>query len=163
LAAGLAELAELKSRTIKRRERGGAMAEIVQMSGKKTRGRPRKKKLEGYGADLLRMAGERRVAESSEDLADLLLSKAMEGKLESVKMLMKFAEEEKARKEEERRESEPSLFEKLGLETLEPEIGDVWEGKGWRNPETGVFVKGSWEGTNFDVWKDDWKDGKKAA
>ena len=90
------------------------MAEIVQMSGKKTRGRPRKKKLEGYGADLLRMAAERRVAGSSEDLADLLLQKAMEGKLESVKMLMKFAEEEKARKEEVRRESEPGLFEMLG-------------------------------------------------
>ena len=139
------------------------MAEIISMSGKKTRGRPRKKKLEGYGADLLRTASERRVAGSSEDLADLLLQKAMEGKLESVKMLMKFAEEEKARKEEERRESEPGLFEMLGFETVEPEIGDVWEGKGWRNPETGVFVRGSWEGRKFEEWKDKSEDMKKAA
>jgi hypothetical protein len=96
-------------------------------------------------------------------MADLLLSKAMEGKFESVKMLMKFAEEEKARKEEERRESEPSILEMLGIETVEPEIGDVWEGKGWKNPETGVVVRGAWQGSKYEEWKDEWEDRKKAA
>jgi hypothetical protein len=137
--------------------RGGAMAEILRMSGKKTRGRPRKKKLEGYGADLLRTASERRVADSSEDLADLLLQKAMEGKLESVKMLMKFAEEEKARKEEERPWNENPIFKWLGMEKAQPEIGDVWVGKGWKNAETGEIVRGEWDGWKMDEWKDEEK------
>jgi hypothetical protein len=139
------------------------MAEIVQMSGKKTRGRPRKKKLEGYGADLLRTASERRVAARSEDLADLLLQKAMEGKLESVKMLMKFAEEEKARKEEEKHGDENPFFKWLGMEKAQPEIGDVWNGEGWENPETGEVVRGEWDGWKLDEWKGEMEDRKKAA
>lgn len=133
------------------------MAEIISMSGKKTRGRPRKKKLEGYGADLLRTAGERRVAGSSEELADLLLQKAMEGKLESVKMLMKFAEEEKARKEEEKPWDENPYFKWLGMEKAQPEIGDVWIGDGWKNEETGEVVHGKWDGWKMDEWKDEEK------
>jgi hypothetical protein len=155
------------------------MAEIVsihgkkEMSVKKTRGRPRKKKVEGrsgaaegmteaktvegHGMDRLRAAAERRVAESSEDLADLLLDKAMEGKLDSVKMLMKLAEEEKARKEEEKHGGENPIFKWLGMEKAQPEIGDVWIGDGWKNEETGEVVHGEWDGWKLDEWKDEEK------
>ena len=73
------------------------MAEIGKTSKKEKRGRrgaaakrgkaKRKKKVKGNGSDLLRTASERRLAENSEELAQLLVTKAMEGKLESVKML----------------------------------------------------------------------------
>jgi hypothetical protein len=156
------------------------MAEIMQMRGKKTRGRPRKKKaegngaavegmtetkkVEGYGVDLLRLAAERKVADSSEELAGVLLSKAMEGKLDSVKMLMKLAEEEKARKEaEEGHGLDNPFFKSLGMERAQPEIGDVWIGDGWKNQETGVVVHGNWDGWKMDEWKDEMDDRKKAA
>ena len=52
-----AEIAELASKA--KRQRGTA---------KETK--PRKKKVKGYGVDLLRAAAERRMAESSEELAE---------------------------------------------------------------------------------------------
>ncbi len=56
--------------------RGGAMAEIGRKrKAKRQRGtaketKPRRKKVKGYGVDLLRTAAERRMAESSEELAE---------------------------------------------------------------------------------------------
>ena len=94
------------------------MADVSQMGGKGQRanrrggksgrqraskGKTRKGKVKGYGVDRLRTAAERRMAENSEELAESLMSKAIAGKLESVKILLKLAEEEKARREEEKR------------------------------------------------------------
>ncbi len=109
--------------------------------------------MKGQGVDRLRNAVERRVAESSEELADLLMKKAFEGKLESVKMLMKLAEEEEARQVEEARcaiwDGE-SIALKLAaepewVEPPKPEVGDVWDGRGWRKAGTGEFVSGKRE------------------
>ena len=110
------------------------MAEIVAMSGKGRRGRrgaaaserkPRKRRVKGYGVDRLRIAAERRVAQSSEELAELLMTKALEGKLESVKMLMKLAEEEKERKEDED-DGGRGILAAMGYRMVEPKVGDVW-------------------------------------
>ncbi|MGD0156673.1 MAG: hypothetical protein ABSB50_11270 [Terracidiphilus sp.] len=130
------------------------MAEIVAMSGKGRRGRrgaaaserkPRKRRVKGYGVDRLRIAAERRVAQSSEELAELLMTKALEGKLESVKMLMKLAEEEKERKEDED-DGGRGILAAMGYRMVEPKVGDVWVGGGWENPATGEIQKGRWEG-----------------
>jgi hypothetical protein len=130
------------------------MAEIVAMSGKGRRSRrgaaaserkPRKRRVKGYGVDRLRKAAERRVAQSSEELAELLMTKALEGKLESVKMLMKLAEEEKELKEDED-DGGRGILEAMGYRMVEPKVGDVWVGGGWKNPATGEILKGRWEG-----------------
>jgi hypothetical protein len=97
-----------------------------------------KRKLKGNGADLLRTASERRLAESSEELAQLLVAKAMEGKLESVKMLIKMAEEEKVKKEKQNEDEGPTLNEMLWGSNVR--IGQVWDGRQWRRlPKTKVL------------------------
>jgi hypothetical protein len=114
------------------------MAEIRQISGKGKRGlrgaakdvNTRKRKVKGYGVDRLRTAAERRMAESSEELAESLMSKALAGKLESVKILMKLAEEEKARREEKREEDAPGLAELLVGSVVK--VGQMWDGHHWR-------------------------------
>jgi hypothetical protein len=116
------------------------MAEIGKTSAKGKPGRrgvaakkgnaKRKRKVKGNGSDLLRTASERCLAESSQELAELLMTKAMEGKLESVKMLIKMAEEEKLRTAEAIREEEPSLKDMLIGSKVK--IGQVWDGYRWK-------------------------------
>jgi hypothetical protein len=96
------------------------------VSGVKTRERRAK----GYGVDRLRTAAERRMAESSEALAKTLMDNALKGKLESVKILMKLAEEEKARKEEKREEDTPGFADLLVGSVVK--IGQMWDGYRWR-------------------------------
>jgi hypothetical protein len=91
---------------------------------------PRKRKLKGYGVDRLRTATERRMAESSEALAQTLMDNALKGKLESVKILMKLAEEEKARREEVREEDAPGLADLLVGSVVK--VGQMWDGHRWR-------------------------------
>jgi hypothetical protein len=93
-------------------------------------GKPRKRKVKGYGVDRLRTAAERRMAESSEELAESLMSKALAGKLESVKILMKLAEQEKARREEKREEDAPGLADLLVGSVVK--VGQMWDGHEWR-------------------------------
>ena len=85
--------------------------------------------VEGYGVDRLRAAAERRMAENSDELAETLMTKALQGKLESVKILMKLAEEEKARKEEEIVEDTPGLADLLIGSVVK--IGQMWDGHRW--------------------------------
>jgi hypothetical protein len=124
------------------------MAEIGKTSAKAKRGRrgaatkmgktKRKRKVKGNGSDLLRTASERCVAESSEELAKLLMTKAMEGKLESVKMLIKMAEEEKVKKEKRNEEEGPTLNEMLWGSNVR--IGQVWDGRQWKRlPKTKIL------------------------
>ena len=93
-------------------------------------GKTRKKSVKGYGVDRLRTATERRMAESSEALAKTLMDNALKGKLESVKILMKLAEEEKARREEEKVEETPGLADLLIGSVVK--IGQMWDGHKWR-------------------------------
>jgi hypothetical protein len=93
-------------------------------------GKTRKRRVKGYGVDRLRTAAERRMAGSSEALANTLMDNALKGKLESVKILMKLAEEEKARKEEERVEDTPGLADLLVGSVVK--VGQMWDGHEWR-------------------------------
>ncbi len=92
--------------------------------------KPRKRRVKGYGVDRLRTAAERRMAESSEALAQTLMDNALKGKLESVKILMKLAEEEKARREEQREEDAPGLVDMLVGSKVK--VGQMWDGHRWR-------------------------------
>ena len=85
-------------------------------------GKTRKRRVKGYGVDRLRTAAERRMAESSEALAESLMSKALAGRLESVKILMKLAEELD--------EDAPRLSELLVGSVVK--VGQMWDGHRWR-------------------------------
>jgi hypothetical protein len=113
----------------------------------------RRGRWKGMGVDRLRTAAERQVAESCEALAELLMTQALKGKLDSVKMLMKLAEEEKARKEEEGGGGVSKFIEGLGFWRVEPEVGDVWVGEGWQSAATGEIFKGTWQAWACDEWK----------
>jgi hypothetical protein len=106
--------------------RAGKAAGLAESNATK----PRKRRVKGYGVDRLRAAAERRMAESSEALAETLISKALEGKLESVKILMRLAEEEKARREEAREEDAPGLADLLVGSVVK--VGQMWDGHEWR-------------------------------
>jgi len=103
----------------------------------------------GNGLERLQRAADRRLGRASETLADLLLEKAKEGKLESAKLLVTLAERRKERKPEEKKKKKregPSWAELLASEPEweeeKPEIGDVWVGDGWRKQGTGEIVRG---------------------
>jgi hypothetical protein len=121
-------MADVRKIDEKGKQAGQRVSKRVGEPGKE--GKTRKSKVKGYGVDRLRTAVERRMAGSSEALAESLMSKAIAGKLESVKILMKLAEEEKARKEEEREEDTPRLSNLL-VGSVE-KIGQMWDGHKWR-------------------------------
>jgi hypothetical protein len=102
--------------------------------------KPRKRKVKGYGVDLLRAAAERRMAESSEELAEAMVSKALAGRMDNVKMLMKLGEEEKERRQEAINEEEPSFGDLLYGSTFR--IGQVWDGTRWKRLRKGKIVEG---------------------
>jgi hypothetical protein len=109
--------------------------------------------VKGHGADRLRTAAERRVAEGSDELAGLLMTKAMEGKLDSVKILMKLAEEEKVNRVAVAEEEAPGIMEAMGFWKAGPEDGDVWVGDGWKSAATGKVLTGAWQVWDCDEWK----------
>jgi hypothetical protein len=102
------------------------------------------KRIRGNGLERLEKAADRRLGQASEALADLLLDKAKEGKAESTRLLVALAEHRLKRKPKEKKKKKrpgPSWAELLGSEPefVQPEVGDVWVGGGWRKP-TGEFV-----------------------
>jgi hypothetical protein len=108
---------------------------------------PEQKKKRGNGLERLKRAADRRLADASEKLADLLLDKAKEGKMESTQLLVKLAEGKTKRKPQEKKKKKSATS--LSVEQLcsepewveeKPKVGDVWVGDGWKNPETGEFV-----------------------
>jgi hypothetical protein len=103
------------------------------------------KKERGNGLKRLQKAADRRLGRASEALADLLLDKAKEGKVESTRLLVSLAGRKKERKPQEKKKKKragPSLGELLASEPewKQPELGDVWVGDGWRKQGTGEFV-----------------------
>jgi len=108
---------------------------------------PEQKKKRGSGLERLKRAADRRLGGASETLADLLLDKAKEGKVESTRLLVALAEGKKERKPQEKKKKKSAtslLVEQLCSEPEwveeKPKVGDVWVGDGWKNPETGEFV-----------------------
>jgi hypothetical protein len=99
----------------------------------------------GSGLERLRRAADRKLARNSDELAGVLLEKALEGKLGDAKMLVSLAEEKAPPKPREKKPSGPSLMELAEKwasepEWVEPEAGDVWTGNGWKRVSTGVLV-----------------------
>jgi len=89
--------------------------------------------IEGLGLDIAGL-----IEKHVEELAQLLVTKAMEGKLESVKMLIKMAEEEKVMKEKRSEEEGPTLNEMLWGSNVR--IGQVWDGRQWKRlPKTKIL------------------------
>jgi hypothetical protein len=123
-------MAEVRQMSGKGRRAGQRGSKSVRRGGQVSGGKTRKRRVKGYGVDRLRTAAERRMAESSEELAKTLMDKALAGKLESVKIRMKLAEEEKARKEEEREEDAPGLADLLVGSVVK--VGQMWDGHHWR-------------------------------
>jgi len=123
-------MAEVRQMSGKGRRAGQRGSKSVRRGGQVSGGKTRKRRVKGYGVDRLRTAAERRMAESSEELAKTLMDKALAGKLESVKILMKLAEEEKARREEEREEDTPRLSDLLVGSVVK--VGQMWDGHRWR-------------------------------
>lgn len=106
---------------------------------------PVKKTWRGNGLERLESAADRRLGQASEALADLLLEKAKDGKVESARLLVTLAEHRLKRKppvEKTKKRRGPSWAELLASEPEwveeKPEIGDVWDGEGWKNPKTGA-------------------------
>ncbi|MGB8031707.1 MAG: hypothetical protein WCF30_18795 [Terracidiphilus sp.] len=130
----------------KGRLKGSGDSGVSGVRGRKTRRgaaketRPRKRKVKGYGVDLLRAAAERRMAESSEELAEAMISKALAGRMDNVKMLMKLGEEEKERKLEAINQEEPSFGDLLYGSTTR--IGQVWDGTRWKRLRKAKIVEG---------------------
>jgi hypothetical protein len=95
----------------------------------------------------LQKAADRRLGIASEKLADLLLEKAEEGKVESTRMLVTLAEHRRERKPLEKKKKKRHgglCLADLPLsepEWKQPEPGDVWVGDGWRKQGTGEFVR----------------------
>jgi hypothetical protein len=102
----------------------------------------------GNGLKRLKRAADRRLGRASETLADLLLEKAHEGKVDSTRLLVTLAEGKKERKprEKKKKKSQTSLWvEQLCSEPEyveeKPEVGDVWVGDGWKNSKTGEVTR----------------------
>ncbi len=151
-----------------RQRLGGTGSELVKVTpsaldkgpgGETSSGRvmvlePVKKAWRGNGLERLEQAADRRLGRASDALADLLLEKAKEGKVESTRLLVTLAEHRMKRKPKEKKKKKrpgPSWEELLTSEPefKQPEVGDVWVGGGWEKP-SGEYVKeGEWvdEGT----------------
>jgi hypothetical protein len=135
-----------------------------------------KKTWRGNGLEKLEKAADRRLGQASEALADLLLDKAKDGKVEGLRLMVTLAEHRIKRKPEEKKKkkrSGPSWAELLASEPEyvreEPEVGDVWTGDGWRKISgrivtEGTLMGGCWPGDRpkiGDVWNGDgWKNEK---
>ena len=106
------------------------------------------KRYRGNGLEQLKRAADRRLGLASNELADLLLKKAKEGKVDNTRMLVTLAEHKKVRKPQEKKRKKGSVLpwvEQLCTEPEfveeQPKVGDVWVGNGWKNPETGEFTR----------------------
>lgn len=109
---------------------GGKMAQALQelsstnaeaKTGRTTEGEGPKRARRKYasrkdGAERLRQAADKRVNEISEQLADLLKRKALEGDLASAKTLIGLAAAKKPIPEPVKKQSEPSYADKLSKE-----------------------------------------------
>jgi len=120
------------------------MAEIGRMASRR-RGaakerKPRKRTVKGHGVDLLRTAVERRMAESSEELAEAMIAKALTGRMDNVKMMVKLGKEEKRRRLKVRKKESPLLADIIV--GSKERIGQVWDGTRWKRVRKGKTVEG---------------------
>ena len=107
------------------------------------------KRVRGSGVERLKKAANRQVARKSAELAEMLMNKALEGKVESARLLVTLAEKKKPQEKPVKKRDHPKLIDLLEADSewVEPEVGDVWVGDGWRKQGTGEFVR---EGERMD-------------
>jgi hypothetical protein len=107
------------------------------------------KAVRGNGVERLKKAANRQVARKSEELAEVLMNKALEGRVESARLLVTLAEKKKPQEKPQKKSHGLKLIDLLESEPewVEPEVGDVWVGDGWRKQGTGEFVR---EGERMD-------------
>jgi len=103
------------------------------------------KRVRGSGVERLRQAADRKLARNSEKLADVLLENALKGELGDTKVLVHLAEDKAPPKPRERKPSGPTIMDLAKKwaaepEWVEPEVGDVWTGDGWKRVSTGQLV-----------------------
>ena len=101
------------------------------------------KPVRGSGVERLKKAADRQVARKSAELAELLMDKALEGKLESARLLVTLAEKKKPQDKPQKKRHGVKLIDLLESdpEWVEPEVGDVWVGNGWKKQGTGEIVR----------------------
>jgi hypothetical protein len=101
------------------------------------------KPVRGSGVERLKKAANRQVARKSAELAEMLMNKALEGKVESARLLVTLAEKKKPQEKPQKKRDHPKLIDLLESEPewVEPEVGDVWVGNGWRKQGTGEIVR----------------------
>ena len=123
------------------------MSESASERGGESASEQGSKKGRGNGLERLKRAVNRRLKRESEALADLLLDKAKEGKIESVRLMVNLAERKKKVKPEEKKKKRregPSWAELLASEPEweAPNVGDVWIGDGWKKPSGEIVMEG---------------------
>lgn len=98
----------------------------------------------GSGLELLKKAADKRLKQNSEQLANVLVKKALRGRLDNTRMLVNLAGEKQPKKPKEKKEKQPKGRDRSQLEPeaewVEPEVGDVWNGNGWTRRRTGESV-----------------------
>ena len=101
------------------------------------------KPVRGSGVERLKKAADRQVARKSSELAELLMNKALEGKVESARLLVTLAEKKKPQDKPQKKRHGVKLIDLLESEPewVEPEVGDVWVGNGWKKQGTGEIVR----------------------
>ncbi len=101
------------------------------------------KPVRGSGVERLKKAANRQVARKSEELAEVLMDKALKGKMDSARLLVTLAEKKKPPEKPVKKRSGPTLLDLLESEPewVEPEVGDVWVGNGWKKQGTGEIVR----------------------
>jgi hypothetical protein len=101
------------------------------------------KPVRGNGVERLKKAANMQVARKSSELAELLMNKALEGKLDSARLLVTLAEKKKPPEKPVKKRHGPTLLDLLESEPerVEPEVGDVWVGNGWKKQGTGEIVR----------------------
>ena len=131
--------------------RSGKMAVVPQKPRKEKKaskkaagnGTEPEKRVRGSGVERLKKAANRQVARKSAELAEMLMNKALEGKVESARLLVTLAEKKKPQEKPQKKRDHPKLIDLLESEPewVEPEVGDVWVGNGWRKQGTGEIVR----------------------
>ena len=104
------------------------------------------KPVRGSGVARLKKAANSQVARKSAELAEVLMDKALKGKLDSARLLVTLAEKKGPQEKPVKKRPGPTLLDLLESEPewVEPEVGDVWVGDGWKKQGTGRIVR-SWE------------------
>lgn len=138
------KMAEAKQKPGREKRAGGSGARATAGDGTEL-----EKTVRGSGVERLKKAANRQVARKSAELAEVLMNKALAGRVESARLLVTLAEKKKPQEKPVKKRHGPTLLDLLESEPewVEPEVGDVWVGDGWKKEGTGQIVR-EWDTKN---------------